>query len=142
MLPTVRFAVLTIMLAVYASSCTRPAGSFQSQAGDSTWRLAELDGRAALPDDAARRPWIRFAPDSGRVSGHLGCNRGTGTFTVDGSSLKFGPIATTRMACAEDALNRQETALGAALQATEAFEMRGDTLVLLAGSRPVARFVR
>ena len=31
--------------------------------------------------------------------GSAGCNTYNGTYTVDGSSISFGPLATTKMAC-------------------------------------------
>lgn len=35
----------------------------------------------------------------GEVIGHGGCNRFFGTYTQDGTTLKFGPLASTKMAC-------------------------------------------
>jgi putative lipoprotein len=35
----------------------------------------------------------------GRAVGSGGCNRFTGSYTIDGAALSFGPVASTRMAC-------------------------------------------
>ena len=43
-------------------------------------------------------PTINFGTD-GTVSGSAGCNTYNGTYTLDGSSIKFGPLASTKMAC-------------------------------------------
>jgi heat shock protein HslJ len=48
----------------------------------------------------------------------------------------------TRMACAENALNRQETAFGQALAEVDRYEVRGDVLLLYAGSTLRARLSR
>jgi putative lipoprotein len=56
------------------------------------------------------------ATDEGwRATGFAGCNRYFGTCSLTDDALSFGPLAATRMACMEDALNRQEMALFDAL---------------------------
>jgi heat shock protein HslJ len=70
----------------------------------------------------------QFGPDQ-RVVGSAGCNRFTGTFALDGESVSFGPLATTRMACPEPIMD-QERAFLAALEATTQFTQTGDRLTL------------
>jgi heat shock protein HslJ len=108
----------------------------------SEWRLVELNGQPAVGADLAGRPWLRLNVDSGRVEGSGGCNRLSGTMDRSGSSLTFGPLLTTKMACADAAVNRQEQEFLKALQATNRFEASADTLTLLRGSDRVARLVR
>lgn len=48
--------------------------------------------------------------DDGRVRGTTGCNRVIGSYGLDGLTLTFGPLATTRMAC-DEAAARQEAVL-------------------------------
>ncbi|MEV6687445.1 META domain-containing protein [Streptomyces sp. NPDC051130] len=65
------------------------------------WTVTTLTGGAAaspLPADAAGKARFTLAPD-GAVSGGLGCNGFTAKATVEGASLTFGPLTTTRMAC-------------------------------------------
>lgn len=50
---------------------------------------------------------VRFAKD-GSVSGNAGCNRMAGKYTVDGSSVDIGPLATTLMYC-EGAMDAERT---------------------------------
>jgi heat shock protein HslJ len=61
-----------------------------------------------------------------------------GVFDRSGDALRFRPVATTRMACAEEVM-QGETAFLDALVATSRFEFDGTLLVLLAGDRIVAR---
>jgi heat shock protein HslJ len=126
---------------VLALACAR-ASTSATALSPGTWRLLSIGQSAALPGDVTRRPWLAFAPDSSRVSGNLGCNRTSGPFTMQGNELRFGALISTRMACADDALNRQEAALGGALQATDRYRIRGDSLDLLRGNAVVAAFVR
>jgi putative lipoprotein len=73
-----------------------------------------------------------FAED-GTVSGSTGCNRFSGTYVADGSSLTFSPLAATTMACDEPA-SSQELAVLTGLEATASYTIEGSTLALLDGS--------
>lgn len=89
-----------------------------------------------IPDDAA--PSATFL--DGRLSGSTGCNRYSGTYTVDGDRLEIGPVASTLMACLPplDALERGY--LGA-LEAVAAWSVDADALVLVdAGGEDLLRF--
>ena len=133
--------ICVIATIVLALACAQPSTSVATLS-PGTWRLLSIGQSAALPGDVARRPWLTFAAGPSRVSGNLGCNQTSGPFTTQGSELRFGALISTRMACADDALNRQEAALGGALQATDRYRIRGDTLDLLRGDAVVAAFVR
>jgi heat shock protein HslJ len=49
--------------------------------------------------------YIQFR--EGRLAGHSGCNRYTGSYSQDGQSLKLGPMAATRMACAPERMEQE-----------------------------------
>jgi len=64
------------------------------------WLVEDVNGGGVI--DNARLE-ISFDPgDQGtsRVSGLSGCNRFSGTWAQTGTSVSFGPLASTRMACA------------------------------------------
>jgi heat shock protein HslJ len=105
---------------------------------DTTWQLEEIAGRPALD---APRATLEFAAER-RVSGNGSCNRFSGTVTISERSISFGPLATTRMACAEP-IRSQETKYLAALQRAERFVIEGEHLTIhTAGSDEPLRFVR
>jgi heat shock protein HslJ len=106
------------------------------------WHAVEIDGQPVVSPNVARGPSLAFQADSGRVSGSGGCNRLAGPFTQSESSLTFGALAMTRMACADGALNRQETVFAAALHDTDRYVIAGDTLTLLHGTARRVRLVR
>ena len=56
-----------------------------------------MDDAVVVPDDPARYT-LELAGD-GRAAVRADCNRGSGTYTLDGRSLSFGPLATTRALC-------------------------------------------
>jgi heat shock protein HslJ len=110
--------------------------------GIGDWRLIEVGGRTVAPADMRRRPWLHFAPDSGRVIGSGGCNRLSGPITIDGPSLHFGALAMTRMACADPYMNQQEVWFTDALNETDRYAVIGDTLILYGGGETKAKLGR
>jgi heat shock protein HslJ len=101
-----------------------------------TWTLASvLDGDTAssIPS-GLEPPTIRIGED-GMAELFLGCNRGgaaAGTTTTEqGDVLTFGPIRTTRMACAEPASGLEATVLRV-LESDPTYMITGNTMVLTA----------
>jgi heat shock protein HslJ len=133
-------AALVLAACTAAASASPSASATSAGAGGSpaaggpelvgtAWALGDLPGQV-LTDV---RPTIAFSGD-GTVTGSGGCNDFNGTYTVDGSNLTFGPLASTKKACG-DAVNTLETAYLAALQATTAYEITSDSkLKLTAGA--------
>jgi heat shock protein HslJ len=83
-----------------------------------TWQLSELGGVGITKVHEGQAAYLYF--DDGppqRVSGSTGCNRLSGSYSLRGSGLTFGPLATTKMACADGMA--QEQAFLAALAATD-----------------------
>jgi len=71
-----------------------------------------------------------FTPD--QVSGSAGCNTYSGGYTLNGTTLKIGPLASTMKACADQAVNDQEQQFLAALQASTTYDQTGNILTLKA----------
>jgi heat shock protein HslJ len=130
--------LLPLSFALLASCASPGASPAQPSLDSTTWRLVELAGTPAIDGDRGAR--LTFLGDG--ITGTTGCNRLSGTFTRSGEELRFGPAATTRMACVDPRLNQQERDFLAALGATDRHRVAGDTLVLLGRSGPVARLVR
>jgi heat shock protein HslJ len=104
------------------------------------WKLVLLAGYSA-PLGAGRRPaTIAFDTATSKVSGFAGCNRFSGGYTSTGDSLRFGPLALTKMACEEGM--ELEHQLTDALSRTTRFEFVGRSLTLLADADSLATFER
>jgi heat shock protein HslJ len=83
-----------------------------------TWQLqAYNNGRDAVVSLLPQTSITAVFGQDGRVSGSAGCNRYTGPYQSSGDTLSIGPLATTRMACAQPVME-QEAAYLAALAAT------------------------
>ena len=86
-------------------------------------------------------PYLELAAADGRASGHAGCNRFSGPYTLSGDPLSFGALVSTKMACADEPMNAQETAFLGALAETRTWRMAGDTLVLAGSGGELARLL-
>ena len=116
---------LLVFLLAGCTSRTSPPASPAGLAG-TRWRLEKLGDQPAIPGVEAT---LEF-PEEGKVSGRGSCNRFFGTVEVSGGTIRFGPLASTKMACIEDAVNEQEGKYLEALQAAERFEFDGPALLI------------
>ncbi len=67
--------------------------------------------------------------NDGKVA-YAGCNRGSGAATIGEGTITFGPVATTRMACPQPAMDLESFVLGV-LQGEVTSKVDGDVLHLL-----------
>jgi len=103
------------------------------------WVLQDLAGTPALANVKAT---LAF-PETGRAAGNASCNRFMGSVEISGDMIKFGALASTRMACADNAVSSQETEYLKALGAAKRFEWKEPTLLIYAqGYEKPLRFTR
>ncbi len=76
--------------------------------------------------------------DSGRISGDAGCNQFTGPYETDGTKIAIGPLASTRRACADPAVDEQESQYLAALELARTFSLAGGNLTLFRDGGTIA----
>jgi len=117
------------------TATTALAGRLTPAVLDGTrWTLTHwAAGEAAKPPRA-----IEIEIDSGRISGHAGCNRFFASLAAEGDTpgaIRVSPPGTTRMACEGEAMQAETRFLGA-LGATTGFGFRMDRLVLSGGQGP------
>jgi putative lipoprotein len=124
------FAALVMMMTAL-SGCSSSGASAQSvgsgQALPGTSWLAEDIGRRGVLDNP--QPTMSF-DQAGRVSGSGGCNRYGGPVEISGEAIRFGPLASTRMACAP-AIGDQEERFFAALQSATRFAFTPEDKLVL-----------
>ena len=96
----------------------------------SSWLVQSYNnGRGAVTTPLLETHMTAEFSDDATISGSSGCNTYSGTYSVDGTSLSVGPLATTRLACDEPVME-QEQAYLEALQAATRFELTTDRLTL------------
>ena len=101
-----------------------------------SWMLATLNGQPALKDTTVT---LNFA--AGKVAGSDGCNNYNGTYTADGTQIKFNqPMASTMMAC-PDPIMQQADAYQKALGQAATYKANAKQLTLYdAGGKELAVF--
>src|SRR5690606_41752670 len=57
----------------------------------------------------SNNPTITFNTETQNVFGFSGCNRFNGNYTLNGNSIKIRHLASTKMICIDDAVNKKET---------------------------------
>ena len=72
--------------------------------------------------------------DAGSVALDTGCNTGRGSYTVDGDTVTFGPIATTRMACVDANGQQVEQAVLTVVTGAATTAIDGPVLTLTNGA--------
>jgi heat shock protein HslJ len=103
--------------------------STPSSAADSVLGLWRIEQARSEPILDKRRARIDFGPD-GRLTGHTSCNTMNGSYTLEGGMLKVGPVATTRMACAQLQMEQEDRIL-TALELAISARVRDDGLLEL-----------
>jgi heat shock protein HslJ len=93
-----------------------------------SWTLLDLAGDTLT----VPAPTIAFGAD-GTISGSGGCNTFNGTYTIDGSAISFGPLATTRMACPDDVMAVEDAYL-LALDGAASWSIGDDGRLVLDGA--------
>jgi len=137
------------LMASFLSSCAssnkttanppKTAAATQVSLPGTEWMLTDLAGTPALPGGKAT---LAF-PEAGRVAGNGSCNRFTGSVVISGDTLKMGPLASTRMACVDIDVSKQEDAYFKALNAATRYAYQDPYLLIYAeGFDKPLRFTR
>ena len=104
-----------------------------------TWRLTALADQPLAAIEPERAPSLSLDGATKRASGSAGCNRFSGTYELSGNSLRFGPLATTRMMCPPEIM-AVEDAMLKALAGELAWSLQDGTLALTREGQLLARF--
>ena len=128
-LPRTMLAVMGMGIVCAVGGCAGASNELkqtpQQLLAGTAWQLVELGNDGVL---APARPTLEFTAP-GMVSGSGSCNRFSGSVTLSGEGISFGPLAATRMACAEQ-VDAQEARYFKALEGAQRFVVEGDTLAI------------
>jgi len=110
-----------------------------SELENTYWKLTRLGDEPVVVEPDQSEPHLVLRSGDGRVAGSDGCNRVMGSYTIDGTSIDIGEMATTMMACPDG----METGamFTEALGAAERFRLHAHHLELVdRDGATVARF--
>lgn len=101
------------------------------------WKLIQINGKVATPSPA----YLSFDRTAKRFSGNGSCNRIFGELTLTADTLSFCSVASTRMACLNDTIARQEQAFIQLLDKADLrYDIADQTLNLYQDNRLVLMF--
>lgn len=120
------------------SQLTAQPGAAEDTLVGTSWLLTEINGAAPVGEQT---PTLEFV-EPGRVAGTGGCNRYFGGFSQDGTTVSFGQMGSTKMACPQDGVMEQEQAFLNLLSRITSFSLAGDTLTLTADDGATLVFTR
>jgi heat shock protein HslJ len=123
---------LWLLVATFALVLAACSSSGSAGLSGTSWTVTSIGGQATV----AKQPTIVFGAD-GKVNGTTGCNNYNGTYTISGSSLTISPLATTLMACADPAVNAQETVFTAAFAGATSWAIGSDGNLTLKGKTDI-----
>jgi heat shock protein HslJ len=90
------------------------------------WRLEDLGGNGILD---RVQPTLAF-PEQNKVAGNGSCNRFFGSVEIKGDTIRFGQLASTRMACLSAAMSNQESNYLDAIKNAEHLSLEGPWLLI------------
>lgn len=120
-----RRIIAIVALAVASTACL---GSDFADSVEGSWQLVSgtVDG-TEIPIVETHPITIDFEED--QASGVSGCNNYSGSYTLDGSSIEFGNVVMTEMACLDPGVMEAEAAYSAGLLAVDSVTL-DETLTL------------
>jgi heat shock protein HslJ len=134
-----------VCIAMLLVSCmkqeTPPPGAEGAGIEGIHWYLTEVGGAPISPMAGDKQPHMLLDPEEKQATGFAGCNNFFGRYELEGSSLTFGPMGATRMAC-PDLETGLEASVFEALENTRKWKKADGDLLLLDGNEVLARFSR
>ena len=131
----VRFAVLCLVFLTALLVAVGCVGGQKPVLADLELRRFVLESVDGVPFCASRMPEMAF-DENFRVSGQM-CNRFMGQGKLENGVLTVAQMASTRMFCAEEALNHAENRISSMLMAGAEVELTDGILTLRQGGHTV-----
>lgn len=114
------------LLALFMAGCASPPPAPPPPSIVGLWTAQEIAGAAVAGDT---RVTLSLYGD-GKAVGRAGCNSYFGAYRRAGDTLTFGPLASTKMACAPEIMSLEQVYLET-LTATARYERRPDGALVL-----------
>jgi heat shock protein HslJ len=129
----------SLILAVLLMACAPSGGGPAPVANlDGAWTARSIAGKPVVPPGS-----ITLALKNGQATGNGGCNSYVGGFETSGDKIKFGPIASTMMACGDPERMQQENEYHLLLRAVATYTLPAPgELVLRTADGRALLFVR
>jgi heat shock protein HslJ len=127
--------IFSITITFFACCCSQKNAKQNFNLYDKTLTLTELNGED-ITAKTEKPATVLFNKTESKVSGSLGCNRFSGTFEINGKSLKISQLIATKMMCFN--AMEIEDEFGKALNSADNFEIKDNSLLLKSGDKVLA----
>ena len=104
---------------------------------DKKWMLQSLAGQAIRLPAGAETPWLQMGQDKS-LSGFGGCNNLMGQYNLDGATIGFPGVASTKKYC--ESTQKVEDGFLGALREANSFKLDKGLLKLMQGETELASF--
>ncbi len=103
------------------------------------WNLSSLAGEAIKLPEGVKTPFLLLGKDN-NLSGFGGCNNLMGSMKLEGTSVSFPGLASTKMFC--EKAQPTENAFMSALRTTNSYSLDGNKLKLLDKEKELATLIK
>ncbi len=117
--------LISCFFIVSCGNAKNSTNSYQPEPLSGIYKISKVGETALSSADVV----INFAIEKNTVSGFSGCNQFSGSYEYQGSSLNFGPLASTRKMCLPEA-NHLEKQITTALQNTKQYSETQKNILL------------
>jgi len=128
---------LALGLVLSANKCADNGAMNPADVLDKKWMLQGLAGQAIQLPEGAQNPWIQLAADKS-LSGFGGCNNLMGQYNLDGATIGFPGVASTKKFC--ESTQKLEDGFMGALREANSFKLDKGLLKLMQGDTELASF--
>ena len=128
--------IIYIAAIILVLGCTDTGQDTHAPLLGTTWNLAELNSRE-IQHPGPQTPHMSFEAE--KVTGNDGCNNFFGGYTLDGNSLEFGMLASTRMAC--PTIKDFDMEFNKMISATTRYRISGEKLEFFDNDKLLASFL-
>ncbi|MBV7269674.1 META domain-containing protein [Winogradskyella luteola] len=132
------FSLLALIVLTESCSSTKETvisdsdqqkSSMAKQIPSGTFTIKKMEANENISEELT----ITFDKSSNKVSGFSGCNVFFGNYTIDGNTIRFGVIGSSKKYCAGDK-NTSERKLFQILDKVDSFTIDGNTIILSEGT--------
>ena len=132
--------IVTLLLSIVVLSSCSPKLAPDENWAEGNWVLTELkEVPVQISGNVSRDAHIEFRPSSRRYEGFGGCNRISGTYTLDKSRLNFTPATGKLEACPDVPF---ETTFLALLNDVDRYTLNRNTMILKDGRKVLIKLQR
>ena len=126
-------AGLLLLVTLSANKCNNSVTDMGSLM-DKKWVFQSLAGKSLGLPEGTETPWLKLAGD--QLQGFGGCNSLMGQYTLEGTSLNFPSVGSTKKYC--EGIQPVETAITGMLGKVDSFKMDNGLLKLLGAGQELA----